>query len=383
MRSKGKTSPGRTDQNPTDNDQPTTRRAAAKKPADVVSRLPDETEPNPATPTPTDAERLGTTDQNASRAHPDRKPNRRPLPSTIADERDDVLGVINELVEQLDRHEDTRKRLEHELTEAHQQLEWQTVTLQTRVEALEQISQEVALLEAEIADSNTRAQRLSEQLTRAEKDNIRITTELKSATRQLEELWSIRKERDGLRGDLKNTSAKLDQLERAHKELQEDRGNLQLEFQGTEIALDEARVAKQELTVNLRTAEDRISELQSVFDETRQKLEAARNEKKSTQVQLTRVERENARLAEQHQFYECELTSLRSTNRNAQAALADVKKAFSEVHVVLAETKTRARRRALETLPHTAGPRWRGAQASVADPDAETVGAGGADRRAD
>jgi hypothetical protein len=42
-------------------------------------------------------------------------------------------------------------------------------------------------------------------------------------------------------------------------------------------------------------------------------------------------------------------------NRNAESALSNVKKAFSEVRVALAETKARARRRAIETWPRTAG----------------------------
>ena len=47
----------------------------------------------------------------------------------------------------------------------------------------------------------------------------------------------------------------------------------------------------------------------------------------------------------------CEVTSLRNQNRTAETALASVKKAFSEVRVALSETKTRARRRAMDSWP--------------------------------
>jgi hypothetical protein len=72
------------------------------------------------------------------------------------------------------------------------------------------------------------------------------------------------------------------------------------------------------------------------------------------QAQITHLERENARLVEQQQFYECELTSLRTVNRNSESALANVKKAFAEVRIALSETKARVRRRAVEALPRVA-----------------------------
>src|SRR5262249_25899462 len=75
----------------------------------------------------------------------------RALPDTFSDERDDVLAVINELEDQLDRNEQIREQLERELTEQAsqqqagqqriQELEWQIVTSQTRIEALEQVKQ--------------------------------------------------------------------------------------------------------------------------------------------------------------------------------------------------------------------------------------------------
>jgi chromosome segregation ATPase len=281
------------------------------------------------------------------------------------DERDDVLAVINELEDQLDRYEEIRESLERELTEANaqtqtakqraQELEWQVVTLKSRVDALEQVRQEVALLEEEIADANVRAQRVNEQLGCAEKENGRLTSELKAATKQLEELWAVRKERDNLRVDIKNACAKLDQLERAHKQTLEERNVLQSKLQETQIALEETRSAKHQIDLDLRASEDRNEEMRRVQDDMQEKVDALRTEKKNMQAQLTHVERENTRLIEQQQFYECELTSLRSMNRNAESTLANVKKAFSEVRVALAETKTRARRRAIETWPRTAG----------------------------
>jgi chromosome segregation ATPase len=295
-------------------------------------------------------------------------PNReipRSSADTFADERDDVLTVINELEDQLDRYEEIRETLERELTEVNEQnqaakqrvqeLEWQAVTLQTRVEALEQMRQEVGLLEEEIADANARGQRLAEQLSQAEKENARVNGELKTANKQLEEFWAVRKERDGLRVDIKNAYAKLDQLERAHKEALDERSAILAKLQEAQLALEETRSGKNQSELDLRTAEDRNEELRRSLEDMQQKLETIRGEKRNVQAQLTHMERENGRLIEQQQFYECELTSLRSMNRNAESALANVKKAFSEVRVALAETKARARRRALETWPRTCG----------------------------
>ena len=226
------------------------------------------------------------------------------LPDTFTDERDDVLAVINELEDQLDRYEDIRENLERELNEVREQdqaakqriqeLEWQNVTLQTRVEALEQVRQEISLLEEEITDANTRSQRLGEQLSRSEKDTIRLTSELKAANKQLEELWATRKERDGLRADIKNASARLDQVERANKELQEERNSLLLKYQESQLGLDESRAARHQIEMDLRSSEDRNENLHANVEELQQKLDSLRGEKKKVQAQLTHLERENS-----------------------------------------------------------------------------------------
>jgi len=291
----------------------------------------------------------------------------RALADAFKDERDDVLAVVNELEDQLDQYEGIREALERDLAEANrdsqaakqraQELEWQAVTLQTRVDALEQVRQEVALLEEEIADANARFQRQGEQLTRSEKDNTRLKGDLKTANKQLEELWAVRKERDGLRVDIKNIAAKLGQLERAYKDTLEERATFQTQLQETQLALDEARSTRNQTEIALRTTTERNEELIAAQEELQQKLDATRNDKKTIQAQLTHVERENARLIEQQQYYECEITSLRSMNRSAEFALANVKKAFSEVRVALAETKSRARRRAIEAWPQTCNTR--------------------------
>ena len=318
-----------------------------------------------STKTPVEAKAAGAAGSKNDGVLGQERTGRSLLPDNFAGERDDVLTVINELEDQLDRYEEIRETLERELTEAHEQnqtakqrvqeLEWQAVTLQTRVEALEQVRQEVTLLEEEIADANTRAQRLSEQFSRSEKESSRIAGELKAAEKQLEELWSARKERDGLRVDIKSVTAKFEHIERAHKDVIEERNTLQTGFQEAQASLEEMRTEKHGLEMSLRAADDRAEELLRLQEETQQKIETLRNEKKNFQAQLTHVERENARVVEQQQFYECELTSLRSMNRNAEAALTNVKKAFSEVRVALAETKSRARRRAIETWPRTCG----------------------------
>jgi len=302
---------------------------------------------------------------------------------TFTDARDDVLGVINELEEQLDRYEDMREHLERELSQSQEQgraakqriqeLEWQSVTLQTRVEALEHARQEVSLLEEEIRDANACSQRLTDQIARDEKEKKRLGGDLKAANKQLEELWAVRKERDGLRADIKSTISKLDQIERAHRELQEDRNNLQSKQQETQIALDETRAAKHELEMDLRSAESRCEELRGGGEDVKARLDTMRAEKKNLQVQLTHVERENTRLIEQQQYHERELNSLRGANRTAEAALANVKKAFAEVRVALAETKTRARRRSSDSRPRTSYRPLEAVTPAIADPDTEAI----------
>lgn len=292
-----------------------------------------------------------------------KKQSARAVQQTFVDERDDVLAVINELEDQLDRYEEIREKLEQDLNGANEQataaksrvqeLEWQNVTLQTRVEGLEQIKQEVTLLEEEIADANGRASRFAEQLARAEKEIERLALDLKAAQKELEELFTVRKERDGLRVDVKNLRIKTEQAEMSLKDSAEERRQLTARAQDAQAQLDESRNARRQLELDLRASEDRTVETTRIKDALQEKLEAIRGEKKGLQAQLTKLERENQRLVEQAQFYECEITSLRGNNRNAEQALANVKKAFSEVRLALSETKARARRRTIETFPRT------------------------------
>lgn len=283
------------------------------------------------------------------------------LQDTFVDERNDVLTVINELEDQLDRHTEIRESLERELTNTSerlqaasqrtQELEWNVVTLQTRVDALEQVKQEVAALEEEVADANGRSQRLSEQLNVIDKERHRLKNELKAANKQLDELWAVRKERDGLRVDCKTLSGKVDELERFQRDIIEDRTQLQAQLQELQISVDELRAERSQLDHDRRIAEERVRELTQIEDALSDKIDNLRAEKKSLQVQLAHLERENSRLIEQRQFYESEVTSLRNQNRTAEAALAGVKKAFTEVRIALTETKSRARRHALDSWP--------------------------------
>jgi chromosome segregation ATPase len=283
------------------------------------------------------------------------------LHDTFLDERNDVMQVINELEDQLDRHQEVRATLERELTDANekvqtatqriQELEWQTVTLQTRIESLEQVRQEIALLEAEVAAANDRVQRLNDEHKGVEKERTRLRNELKAANKQLEELWAVRKDRDGLRSDMKNQSTRIEELERSQRDTIEERGQLQVRLQEAQAALQETLAERQQHQDQVRVAEDRTRELLHIQEELADKLETARAEKKNLQAQLTHIERENIRMVEQRQYYETELTSLRNSHRVAEAALSGVKKAFSEVRVALTETKARARRRMIETWP--------------------------------
>jgi len=304
------------------------------------------------------------------------------LQDTFIDERNDVLGVINELEDQLDRYQEVREQLERELTSTGEQLqaanqkthelEWQVVTLQTRVDALEQLKHEVAALEEEVTDANSRAQRINEQFLAADKERGRLKQELKAANKQVDELWPIRKERDGLRTDCKNLGVKVDELERLQRELIEERGGLQTQIQDLQINLEETRNEKNKLEATVREQHDRIRELSQIQEIAADKIEQLRVEKKNLQVQISHLERENSRLIEQRQFYESEVTTLRNQSKTAETALASVKKAFTEVRVALSETKSRARRRSLEPWPRI-GTALRGL-AEQADGD-EMVGA--------
>lgn len=289
-----------------------------------------------------------------------------PLHDTFLDERNDVMSVINELEEQLDRHQDVRERLERDLKEANeraqaaaqhtQELEWQVVTLQTRVEALEQLRQEVSLLEEELATANAQLQAANEEQGRSEKERTRLRNELKTANKQLEELWALRKERDGLRSDVASLTARIEELDRAQRELTDERGALAARLKETAVALEEARGERHQHQLLLRAAEDRARELTRVQEELADKLETLRADKKALQVQVGQLERENARLVEQRQFYETELSSMRNASRSAELALSSVKKAFAEVRVALTETKSRARRRMIDTWPRIGMP---------------------------
>lgn len=284
-----------------------------------------------------------------------------PVQDTFVDERNDVLSVINELEDQLDRQQDIRESLERELTNSAeklqnantriQELEWQGVTLQTRVDALEQTRQQAAALEEELNDANERGHRIKEQLTNTERERARLKHELKASNKQVDELWSVRKERDGLRTDYKTMSVKVEELERNQRELFEERGQLQAEVQELQATLDATAGERNQLQMTLRATEDRVRELAQTTESLNDKIDSLRGEKKNLQVQITHIERENARLVEQRQFYECEVTTLRNHLRTAEAALANVKKAFGEVRGALTETKTRARRRTIDTWP--------------------------------
>ena len=300
--------------------------------------------------------------RNSADAAPPGTPKGPPaLKDAFVDERNDVLAVINELEDQLDRHQDIREALERELASSAdklqqsnaraQELEWQVVTLQTRVEALEQARQQAAALEEELSDAVARNHRLKDQVVATEKERAQLRNDLKGVNKQLDELFAVRKERDGLRTDCKDLSARVEELERSQREMFEERGQLQSALQEVRADLAENNSERNQLQAALRASEDRTRELIRIQETLTDKIDALRGDKKSLQAQFTHLERENARLIEQRQFYECEVTSLRNQLRTAEGALASVKKAFGEVRVALTETKTRARRRTVDTWP--------------------------------
>lgn len=305
------------------------------------------------------------------------------LQDVFLDERNDVLAVIHELEDQLDRQQEIRDALERDLsekteklqatTQRNQELEWQIVSLQTRCESLEQLRKDVAVLEDELADAGNRAQRLTEQLSRSEQERHRISQELRSNNKQLEELWATKKERDGLRADVKTLSTRVEELERAARDSADEKTSLQVRLQDAQQELDLLRAERQDLLNNLKAAEEANRELTRTQEALEDKMETLRSERKTILAQLAQHERDNARLIEQRQFYESEVTSLRTVNRNIEAALAGVKKAFAEVRVSLAETSARARRRSLDGWPRTGGS-LRGIGPDPAAAEAPTTG---------
>ena len=279
------------------------------------------------------------------------------------DERNDVLTVINELEDQLDTYQQQREGLERDLTmrsndlnaanQRIQELEWQAVTFQTRIEALEQSRQESGVLEDELTEAQDQINRVAEQLDASRKESQRLTGEIKAANKQLEELWTVRKERDGYKADAKDLGIKLDALQRDHQDAIDAQIVANDRIRDAEITIDELRKLKATAEMNHRAAEDRVQELTRVHAQFEEKIETLRSDKKALQAQIAHLERDNTRLAEQRQFFETEISSMRNQNRSAENALASVKKAFTEVRVALAETKTRVRRRSFVSRPRS------------------------------
>ncbi|MCG3127152.1 MAG: Chromosome partition protein Smc [Phycisphaerae bacterium] len=303
--------------------------------------------------------------EGTERESADGRRSPKPLHDTFLDERNDVLSVINELENQLDRYEDLRASSDREvkelteksqgLTQRNQELEWQVVTLQTRLDAVEQVREEIALLEEEVTAANQRSSQLQEQAGAAEKDIARLNGELKTANRQLEEFWATRKERDGLKVDYQNLRARAAEAEQSVREMSEERTQLSAQLQEAQIGLEEMRTARAQAELTARANEDRIREMQRTAQALEEKVETLRDEKRNLMAQLTHTERENARLVEQRHTYECELNSARNMNRMTEAALASVKKAFAEVRIALVETKARTRRRTSDQWTRAAG----------------------------
>lgn len=285
------------------------------------------------------------------------------LPAHL-DDRDDVLSVIHELEDQLDRYEEIRAGLERQLTEQAQgrqtaeqrvqELEWRLVATQTKLEASEQLRQEVTLLEEELGDANAKITRFGTQLAQVESENTRLTEESRGQQKELEELWALRKERDGLRTEVKNARGRVDHLQRVLEEATEERNGLSGSLQKLQAQFDEVQNQNRVFSSRLQTTLDEKTDLDRSVTTLSEKLAALRAEKKNLHVELTHAQRENARLTDQHKFLESEITKLRSANRGSEAALASVKQAFAEVRVALTETRSRARRRTIESWQHSA-----------------------------
>lgn len=288
-------------------------------------------------------------------------PAARPAPAALSEDWDDVLAVIKELEEQLDRYDELREALQRELAEVsaqHQsaeqrgrELEAAVAGLRARIEADEQLRHELVLLEEELADVNTRLQRTSSQLVAAQRENARLSDQFGTANKQLEELPPLRAERDKLRSELKDGRARVDQLERENRELTELRNSLQSKLDQAQQWLEESRAAAHQAQMSLRAAEDRSEEARRIQAALEERIDALKAENKQLQAQTLHLQREIARQCEQQHFYERELTTLRTQSQNAEAELAQVRRAFSEVRNALAETRARARRRKIDSAP--------------------------------
>ncbi|RMF74049.1 MAG: hypothetical protein D6744_15000, partial [Planctomycetota bacterium] len=193
-------------------------------------------------------------------------------PAAQFDERDDVISVIHELEDQLDRYEEIRAKLEQRLNEetqgrqaaeqTAQELEWRLLAMETKLEAAEQSRQEIAQLEEELKDAETNAARLREQLTQAQAEQTRLEQELRTQQKSLEELWTLRKERDGLRSELKAARSRADQLQRALEESTQQRNTLAGSLQKATAQLDEAQNQNRSLRGRLTTALEEKGELE-------------------------------------------------------------------------------------------------------------------------
>jgi chromosome segregation ATPase len=292
------------------------------------------------------------------------------LGETLVDERDDVLGVVSELEDQLDRYEEIRERLEDELNRTREQrstaestiqrLEWQIKAYQTQVEAHERLRQEAAALEERLADTNARTVRLGNQLEDAEKETQRLSRELSAAQSQADSLWTVQQETERLKVDLDAAQAQRAEIEQVLAEVAEDRNALRVQLQGTQAKCAELAGLNQQLEAKLRAARDNNDELRRAQDLLMGKLDQIRAERKNGLSQVAHLERENARLIERQRYHEREITSLRNKVRGAESEVAAATKAFTEVRAALLETSARTRRRSMQPPARSIAVKLRG-----------------------
>ena len=273
----------------------------------------------------------------------------------------DVLAVVSELEQQLNRYDEMRAALQRELndlSETHQatkqheqELEWQVVALQARADSEAQTRHEVTLLEEELNDAKAGMKRVQSQLGVALEENAKLNEQLKQTAGELEQLVEIRAECDERRAENLKLKSDLQRIETARREIDQQRQAAESKFEETRGLLEQARAARHQAELNLRVALDRNRESKLAREQLEQQLEAARTQARALRAQAEHSDRQQARNIEQQQYYERELTSLRSVNRSTEAALCRIKKAFQDVRGALAETRARARRRATDGWP--------------------------------
>lgn len=292
-------------------------------------------------------------------------PSGDPGADILAREQDDVIEVINDLAQELDRYQGIRARLEAKLLESRdqlaasnrriQELEWHINTFEARAESADEIRREIATVEDELGTASERAHALGQELECEKRETVRLTDELRSANAQLEELWGVRAERAELASEVERLQAELGQIEHTLADLHDERTRLASQLQETQSTLREVRTQSHKFEHDLRNANNRIEKMQSVQESLGEKLVLLRAEKKALQDDYIKLDDAYGKLTEDRSTVEYEINSLRDRNRHAGEVIARAKRVFGDVRLALSQTRSRARKRPGNIWPELSG----------------------------